>query len=569
MDTHVFKSSNSGNVSKMLIGWLILIIFWYAPAWMILKTAIFGSQITQSMGVNPNGLMTNPPPWLDANSSYFRLPILAWHSLRLSFATAIMAIPAGTLIGFILSRCKWHFRPVVQSVWLASIFLPLPVVASAWLGAFGNSGRSQAFGLSDQPLISGWSAAALIHALAAVPVVVWVMSGVMLQVDDFIENMARMEFSMPLAIYRSTIRKCTPAAVAASLAVLIMTAGDMTVTDLVQERTFAEEAYLQAQMGDGLAAAARTAMAPVFLITILILAWARSNTIWHDRFHGGSPFSFSSKKWLVGCPGIYAGIIATVLTMIAWGIPIATLAWRAGRSGGDAVMNSKPSWSITALVHNLISAWPDLAETLPYTLCIASITALTSTFMAWIIVEISVKSVSFQWAVLTGAAIGFAVPGPVAGLAVQWLWMPWQTIYDSWAVIISAQVFRLMPIAVLLIWPSVQFKCKSINDLVRLDGLTAQQKFWRVKWPTTGPVALAATGVVFALSIGELPATNMVTPPGVEMLSLRLWGLMHTGVESHLSAVVLACMIAFTMMMGLFTIIRSIFGKALNHFTNL
>ena len=232
-------------------------------------------------------------------------------------------------------------------------------------------------------------------------------------------------------------------------------------------------------------------------------------------------------------------------------------------------MNSKPSWSITALVHNLISAWPDLAETLPYTLCIASITALTSTFMAWIIVEISVKSVSFQWAVLTGAAIGFAVPGPVGGLAVQWLWMPWQTIYDSWAVIIAAQLFRLMPIAVLLIWPSVQFKCKSINDLVRLDGLTAQQKFWRVKWPTTGPVALAATGVVFALSIGELPATNMVTPPGVEMLSVRLWGLMHTGVESHLSAVVLACMIAFTMMMGLFTIIRSIFGKALNHFTNL
>lgn len=534
-----------------------------------MKTAIFGSQITQSMGVTPNGLMTNPPPWIDSNSSFFRLPILAWHSLRLSFTTAMIAIPAGTLLGFILARCKWPFRPVIQSVWLASIFLPLPIVASAWLGAFGNAGRSQAFGLSDQPLISGWSAAALIHALAAVPVVVWVMSGVMLQVDDFIENMARMEYPMPLAIYRSTISKCTPAAVAASLAVLIMTAGDMTVTDLVQERTFAEEAYLQAQMGDGLAAAARTSMAPVILTTILILIWAKSNTIWHDLFDTGSPFSFSGKKWLVGWPGFYAGIIATILTVIAWGIPIAALAWRAGRSGGDATMNFKPSWSITAIVHNLISAWPDLAETLPYTLCIASITAIASTLMAWIIVEISVKSIEFQWAVLTGAAIGFAVPGPVAGLAVQWLWMPWEAIYDSWAVIIAAQVFRLMPIAVLLIWPSVHFKTKSINDLVRLDGLTIQQKFWRVKWPTTGPVALAATGVVFALSIGELPATNMVTPPGIEMLSVRLWGLMHTGVESHLSAVVLACIIAFTMMMVLFTIIRSIFRKALNHFTNL
>jgi iron(III) transport system permease protein len=232
-------------------------------------------------------------------------------------------------------------------------------------------------------------------------------------------------------------------------------------------------------------------------------------------------------------------------------------------------MNSKPSWSITALIHNLTNAWPDLTETLPYTLFIASITAIASTLMAWILAEISVNSVPFQWAVLTGAAIGFAVPGPVAGLAVQWLWMPWEAIYDSWAVIIAAQVFRLMPIAVLLTWPSVQFKYKPMDDLARLDGLSVQERFWRVQWPTTGPVALASTGVVFALSIGELPATNMVTPPGVEMLSVRIWGLMHTGVESHLSSVVLACMIAFTIMMVLFTIIRSISKKPLNRITTL
>jgi iron(III) transport system permease protein len=147
--------------------------------------------------------------------------------------------------------------------------------------------------------------------------------------------------------------------------------------------------------------------------------------------------------------------------------------------------------------------------------------------------------------------------------------MPWEAIYDSWAVIIAAQVFRLMPIAVLLTWPSVQFKYKPMNDLARLDGLSVQERFWRVQWPTTGPVALASTGVVFALSIGELPATNMVTPPGVEMLSVRIWGLMHTGVESHLSSVVLACMIAFTIMMVLFTIIRSISKKTLNRITTL
>ena len=560
------RSTYNGSI---LLGLMILILFWFAPAWMIFKTAMGGSELNQPRGIIPNGFMANPPPWFDSEASFFRLPILGWHSLRLSFATAALAIPAGTLIGFILVRCRWYFRPFFQWIWLACIFLPLPVVASAWLGAIGNAGRSQAFGFTDQPLISGWPAAALIHALAAVPLVVWVMSGLMLQVDDLLEKMSLIDDFMPFAIYRSTLRKCVPAALASALAVLIMTAGDMTVTDLVQERTFAEEAYLQAQMGDGLAAAARTAIVPIFLITLLILFWAKSNTIWLERFHGNSNTSDSIKAWLSGRAGFYSGLIAILWTLIAWGIPIAALVWRAGRSGGHAISSSKPSWSITALCHNMTAAWPDLAETLPYTLFVALVTALTSTIMAWILSEISVHHIVFQWAVLIGTAIGLAVPGPVAGLAVQWLWMPWQPVYDSWAVIIAAQVFRLMPIATLLIWPSVHFKSKPLRDMASLEGLSISQQFRCVQWPTTGPVALAATGVVFALAVGELPATNMVSPPGVEMLSVRLWGLMHTGVESHLSAVVLDCMIAFGLMMGLFAIIRPIFGKALNPFTSL
>jgi iron(III) transport system permease protein len=45
--------------------------------------------------------------------------------------------------------------------------------------------------------------------------------------------------------------------------------------------------------------------------------------------------------------------------------------------------------------------------------------------------------------------------------------------------------------------------------------------------------------MLFAFAAGELPATNMTVPPGVEMMSVRLWSLMHTGMESHLAAFVL------------------------------
>ena len=50
---------------------------------------------------------------------------------------------------------------------------------------------------------------------------------------------------------------------------------------------------------------------------------------------------------------------------------------------------------------------------------------------------------------------------------------------------------------------------------------------------------LAAWAIAFALGLGELPATNLVAPPGTEPMSVLIWGLLHTGVESHLAGVAL------------------------------
>ena len=48
-----------------------------------------------------------------------------------------------------------------------------------------------------------------------------------------------------------TLRRALGAIAAAALAVAVLTAGDMTVTDLLQVRTYAEEAYVQYSLGRG------------------------------------------------------------------------------------------------------------------------------------------------------------------------------------------------------------------------------------------------------------------------------------------------------------------------------
>ena len=52
-------------------------------------------------------------------------------------------------------------------------------------------------------------------------------------------------------LLRVTLRRALGAIAAAALAVAVLTAGDMTVTDLLQVRTYAEEAYLQYSLGRG------------------------------------------------------------------------------------------------------------------------------------------------------------------------------------------------------------------------------------------------------------------------------------------------------------------------------
>ncbi len=58
-------------------------------------------------------------------------------------------------------------------------------------------------------------------------------------------------------------RAITAPIAAAALAVAVLTAGDMTVTDLLQVRTYAEEAFLQFILGRGLSDAMMVALPPL------------------------------------------------------------------------------------------------------------------------------------------------------------------------------------------------------------------------------------------------------------------------------------------------------------------
>ena len=79
---------------------------------------------------------------------------------------------------------------------------------------------------------------------------------------------------------------------------------------------------------------------------------------------------------------------------------------------------------------------------------------------------------------------------------------------------------------------------------------------------------MAAWAIAFAIGLGELPATNLVAPPGTQPMPVVIWGLLHTGVESHLSGVALIMLIVVSAQ-GLAAAAVSIGATACNRLTTI
>ncbi len=136
-------------------------------------------------------------------------------------------------------------------------------------------------------------------------------------------------------------------------------------------------------------------------------------------------------------------------------------------------------------------------------------------------------------------ALTLAAPGPVAGMALVLAYRDIPAIYDSAAMIVLAESLRSLPYALLLLWPFLRSFPRDYLDAAALDGLGPTSRILRIVLPLSARALLAAWAIAFAIGLSELPATNLATPPGVPPMSVVIWSLLHTGVESHLAGVAL------------------------------
>jgi len=149
------------------------------------------------------------------------------------------------------------------------------------------------------------------------------------------------------------------------------------------------------------------------------------------------------------------------------------------------------------------------------------------------------------------AAFCLAVPGPLVGLgliaalnrpevpALAWLYN--RSILAPWL----ALSIRALPLAVLVMWHALRTVPREMLEAAAVDGAGSLGRLVMVALRNRLAALGLAWVVAMAVALGDLAAGVMVLPPGVDTLSRRIFGLLHSGQEAEVAGICLALVLLF------------------------
>ncbi len=520
--------------------------------WRIAIAAILSIVLAVPMAAPVRLLASDPSAWQSWTEAS-RLLALASNTLSLVAGSLLLSVPLGILAAVLLYRTDLPCRRLLRSALVLTLFVPLPLFASGWQTVLGSGGwlpvpAWSGFASVWTPWGQGIGSAIWIHAAAALPWVVLLAGRGLLWIERELEEDALTLMPAGLVLLRVCLPRAGAALALAAAWVGLQAATEITVTDVMQVRTFAEEVYTQIvggpELEEGIARATAAALPFVFLSVLVVVVLVR----WWER---RAPAPRSTEASTLDNPPLFPlgrwrwplALGIALLTAILVGSPWGSLIWRAGWTG------TPPTWSASTAGHYLLLARkPPDGQILRDSLLLAVAAGVVASALALVACWAARESFWFRYGVLILMATAWAMPGPLIGLglkstiewllnATEWRWLA-QALYHGPSVLplLWVDIIRFFSFAVALLWPAMQRIPSERIDAARVDGATPLRELCRVIWPSVRAVFACASLAVAVLSLGEVSAGKIVATPGMPSYATDIFTQMHYGVTNELAA---------------------------------
>jgi ABC-type Fe3+ transport system permease subunit len=521
------------------------------------------------------------------------LPLLA-NTLLLCMSVLAIAVPAGSATAWVGFAFDWPGRRIALAALIGWLALPLYLQAAAWDAAVGRQGwLGPVLGMGGAPLLDGWPAAIVYHALVAWPWVAAIVGLGLRAVEPELVDMALLDGPPTLAAWRVLLPRVRGSLWVAAAWVVAQVSGEMTITDMFRIRTFAEVLYSDFALDPDPARAALRLAPGVGLIALIVLVMLRLAAPWHAgprqlvrkspsagrlyashssashssarhssashssaRHSSASHFLqrlWSRERWPTG---IRLGLSLSLLIGVAVLVPLGSLVWKLGGVAipvdGGWVRRWSPAHAALVLGG---TPWEFRGE-FGWTFAMGGLTAL----VVLLIVPAAVWHLRAYpcWMALafsTGAFLA-ALPGPSFAIVLAavrlspalpgWLAQPLDLVAEqSLFFVVLALAVRAAPLCGAVAWQAWRTVPRELLDSATLDGLGPWRQFFAIAVPIRRRTLVAIGLLAWCLAAGDLTSSVLLAPARVSPVAVRTFQLIHAGVDDRLAGLCLVSLAVF------------------------
>jgi len=249
----------------------------------------------------------------------------------------------------------------------------------------------------------------------------------------------------------------------------------------------------------------------------------------------------------------------SIMLLVA-GVPLANLVYKAGVAVTATETGRERHWSPLKVVERMVAAPIEYRGELETSTAIGTAAATAALAIGLPLAWSMRLARGIPWLRLALLALCLTVPGPLLGIGVIHILnqppgsplAPLAPLYDSYFAPWLVQTLRALPLVTLILWAALATVPEAMLDAAAMDGTGWWGRLLRIAAPQRWPAIIAAWLVGLAVAVGELAATVLVMPPAPSTtLSVRVFQLLHYGVDDRAAAICLVFVVAIATLTAL------------------
>jgi iron(III) transport system permease protein len=475
--------------------------------------------------------------WLQLAAPSARQTRLWIRSVALAGAVAVGGMTLGLLVALALQR--WREGWLVELRWTFLLLAPLPPVthAMAWSWATGRLNRAMTQRGLRPLLLQGWIAAWWVQVVWLIPIAIGLAWIALSAVDTRMVEAARLLQPDAKALRRIVLPLAAPLLLAGGGILFLLSLVDYTIPSLCQINVTALDIFADFSVHNRPGRALLVSL-PLLATTAGVLTFSQARL--RPAALAPSWRRAPADVLPLWPPALRAAIhVGLIVLLLAASVPLISLLTQVE--------------GVRDLARTLTDARSEIATSL----LIAAVTSVLSLPLGYGAAIAAHTRRRAGWLAIT---LPLALPGPLVGIGLITLWNRpgWARLglplYGSAWMPVLAALARYTPIAALILIAALRHINPRLIEVATLLETKRIRTWLLIRLPLLAPGLLAAAGVVFALTLGELSATLLVSAPGRPTLTMRIYNYLHYGASetvAGLTLVLTGLVIVFGLLVGL------------------